>query len=121
MLYLDSLGSTSENVRIERSAEFRRQVSFYREMLDYSDKISVPEQLDGILREYQIYGFRWLKTLSAYGLGGILADDMGLGKTLQVTALMLDEKRSKGGEIREQSLQRIVISYSAEGRTPEIS
>lgn len=67
MLYLDSLGSTSENVRIERSSEFRRQVSSYREMLDYSDKISVPEQLDGILREYQIYGFRWLKTLSAYG------------------------------------------------------
>ena len=98
MMYLDSLGSTSENVRIERSAEFRRQVSFYHEMLDYSDKISVPEQL-----------------------GGILADDMGLGKTLQATALMLDEKRSKGGEIREQSLQRIVISYSAEGRTPEIS
>ena len=114
MLYLDSLGSTSENVRIERSSEFRRQVSSYREMLDYSDKISVPEQLDGILREYQIYGFRWLKTLSAYGLGGILADDMGLGKTLQAIALMLDEKRSKGGRSLVVCPASLVLNWQGE-------
>ena len=97
MLYLDSLGASSQNVRVERSAEFRKQVRSYREMLNYSDRISVPERLDGIMREYQVYGYRWLKTLSAYGLGGILADDMGLGKTLQAIAVMLDEKHSGGG------------------------
>ena len=32
------------------------------------------------LRSYQLEGFRWLKTLANYGLGGILADDMGLSK-----------------------------------------
>ena len=96
MLYLDSISRTSENVRIERSSEFRKQVKNYREMLDYSEKITVPKQLENVMREYQVYGFRWLKTLSAYGLGGVLADDMGLGKTLQAIALMLDEKHSGG-------------------------
>lgn len=97
MLYLDALSKTSENIRIERSTEFRKQVKAYREMLNYSEKITVPEQLENIMREYQVYGYRWLKTLSAYGLGGILADDMGLGKTLQAIALMLDEKHNCGG------------------------
>ena len=41
---------------------------------------------DAILRDYQKTGYQWLKTMSAYGFGGILADDMGLGKTLQVIA-----------------------------------
>jgi SNF2 family DNA or RNA helicase len=51
-----------------------------------------PTSLMGILRDYQRVGFRWLKTLARYGLGGILADDMGLGKTLQVLTLLLSEK-----------------------------
>ena len=60
--------------------------------------LSPPESLKGILRNYQVFGFRWLKTLSHYGLGGILADDMGLGKTLQVIALLLSEKEEKGAK-----------------------
>lgn len=40
------------------------------------------------LREYQLEGFKWLKTLSSYGFGGILADDMGLGKTLEVISFI---------------------------------
>ncbi|MGN0551970.1 MAG: DEAD/DEAH box helicase [Oscillospiraceae bacterium] len=45
------------------------------------------------MREYQSYGYKWMKTISSYGFGGILADDMGLGKTLQAIALMLDAKQ----------------------------
>ncbi|MCR5113400.1 MAG: DEAD/DEAH box helicase [Acholeplasmatales bacterium] len=40
------------------------------------------------LRSYQIEGFKWLKTLSSYSFGGILADDMGLGKTLEVISFI---------------------------------
>lgn len=47
-----------------------------------------PEAMARTLRDYQKTGFKWLKTLSRYGFGGILADDMGLGKTLQVLALV---------------------------------
>jgi hypothetical protein len=51
----------------------------------------VPPGLDPVLRDYQKYGFQWLKTLSHYGLGGILADDMGLGKTIQSIAYIVSE------------------------------
>ena len=47
------------------------------------DSYQVPSIFDGILKEYQVFGYRWLMMLRDYGLGGILADDMGLGKTLQ--------------------------------------
>ncbi len=60
--------------------------------LDYE----VPEAMKGILRSYQKRGFSWLKTMSRYGLGGILADDMGLGKTIQVIAFLLSEKEERG-------------------------
>ncbi|AQY52510.1 DEAD/DEAH box helicase [Paenilisteria weihenstephanensis] len=44
---------------------------------------SLPEGLNAELREYQVTGFEWMKSLGKYHLGGVLADDMGLGKTLQ--------------------------------------
>lgn len=48
----------------------------------------LPDSLKNILRNYQKTGFYWLKQMSHYGFGGILADDMGLGKTLQTIALL---------------------------------
>ena len=58
----------------------------------------LPEQLQASLRNYQMTGFRWFKSLSNYHLGGILADDMGLGKTLQSIAYIASEKEQKGAE-----------------------
>jgi SNF2 family DNA or RNA helicase len=51
----------------------------------------IPPILDPVLRDYQKYGFQWLKTLAEYHLGGILADDMGLGKTIQSIAYIVSE------------------------------
>lgn len=51
----------------------------------------LPENLQADLRTYQEVGFQWLKSLSQYQLGGILADDMGLGKTVQTIAYVLSE------------------------------
>lgn len=56
---------------------------------------AIPRAMQGILREYQEYGFQWMKTLASYGLGGILADDMGLGKTIQSIAFLLSEREEK--------------------------
>lgn len=66
----------------------------------------VPESLAPILRDYQKYGFQWLKTLAHYRFGGILADDMGLGKTLQSITYIV----SILPEIREQELPVLVVS-----------
>ncbi|MUK88727.1 helicase SNF2 [Ornithinibacillus sp. L9] len=51
----------------------------------------LPESLQASLRNYQMTGYQWFKSLSNYHLGGILADDMGLGKTLQSIAYIASE------------------------------
>ena len=50
---------------------------------DDGTNIPLPDGLEGILRSYQVEGYRWLSLLGQHGLGAVLADDMGLGKTLQ--------------------------------------
>ena len=41
----------------------------------------------GVMRSYQIEGYKWMSTLFENGINGILADEMGLGKTIQTIAL----------------------------------
>ncbi|WP_019413684.1 DEAD/DEAH box helicase [Paenisporosarcina sp. TG20] len=55
------------------------------------EDFQIPSTLHANLRDYQVTGFKWLKSLAHYQLGGILADDMGLGKTLQCIAYILSE------------------------------
>ncbi|MFD2328325.1 SNF2 helicase associated domain-containing protein [Cohnella sp. GCM10020058] len=58
-----------------------------------------PVALVGTLRDYQLYGYQWMRTLAHYRFGGILADDMGLGKTVQSIAFvasMLPVMRERG-------------------------
>lgn len=50
----------------------------------------LPTGLQASLRDYQIDGYKWLRRLAEWGVGGVLADDMGLGKTLQTLAVLLD-------------------------------
>lgn len=91
MLYLDSL-QNKKSLHTDYSEEFKKTVGSYRTAIGNIDDINVPSTLADIMRDYQKYGFRWLKTICTYKFGGILADDMGLGKTVQAISLMLDEK-----------------------------
>eukprot|EP00049_Salpingoeca_infusionum_P013274 m.247717 g.247717 ORF g.247717 m.247717 type:complete len:440 (-) comp15399_c1_seq1:2252-3571(-) len=52
----------------------------------------------GTMREYQLAGLAWLKSLYENGLHGILADEMGLGKTIQTISLLahLYEQKVQG-------------------------
>ena len=86
-MYFDELARADESLLLERSRSFRELVHDIRRPEEAG--YAVPERLDGVLRDYQVTGFRWLSTLADYHLGGILADDMGLGKTLQVIAFLL--------------------------------
>ncbi|MBP1588237.1 MAG: DEAD/DEAH box helicase [Clostridia bacterium] len=88
-LFLDSELSDNENVLISRSRDFRALI---RNMKTFEDNdYEVPEDLKDTLRNYQKFGFRWLKTLKNNGFGGILADEMGLGKTVQTIAFLKSE------------------------------
>jgi ATP-dependent DNA helicase len=42
----------------------------------------------GRMKQYQLEGLEWLKSLWMNGLSGILADEMGLGKTLQAISMI---------------------------------
>lgn len=57
--------------------------------------MEIPKNLNATLRDYQVEGFEFLKTLANYGFGGILADEMGLGKTVQTLAFLLSEQNKK--------------------------
>lgn len=90
-MYLDAAMKEDRSVSFYRDQLFKAVV---RGMKDVEDsEYEIPEQLVSVLRGYQKTGFRWLRSLDAYGFGGILADEMGLGKTLQIIALLLDEKK----------------------------
>jgi len=78
----------SSSLHFNRDQHFQDLISHIEEK-DPED-IQVPQNYSKILRDYQVQGFKWLKTMSEYGFGGILADDMGLGKTLQVMTLIED-------------------------------
>lgn len=71
------------------------------------EETEVPANLQAILREYQVRGFRWLAHNCAQGLGCVLADDMGLGKTIQVIALILHLKgQADGSGVEPPALKR---------------
>jgi ERCC4-related helicase len=88
-LYIDRCLKEA-NVRVERNLAFKQLVQNITEPQDM--EFEVPVSFQGVLRGYQKTGFKWLKTLALYGLGGILADDMGLGKTIQTLAFIVSEK-----------------------------
>ena len=65
-MYIDALAQEDDGLRLERSHEFKTLV---REIKNPGDvDVTVPEELQGVLRDYQVTGFAWLSTLAAYGL-----------------------------------------------------
>ena len=87
-MYLDKIFKKNE-IRIKQDDNFKTLVDDVKDKR-INEKFELPKNLNASLREYQKLGFDWVKTLDAYGLGGILADDMGLGKTLQMLSVILD-------------------------------
>ncbi|KUG02637.1 superfamily ii dna/rna helicase, snf2 family [hydrocarbon metagenome] len=87
--YLDQ-AARARGLNIKGNGAFKALVREIREPQE--SEYEIPASLQAKLRHYQENGFKWLKSLSVYGFGGILADDMGLGKTLQVLSLLLSEK-----------------------------
>ncbi len=87
---LGLLEGTAESSNVRLGKLLRRWLDDLKhpESLDARE----PESLHHILRDYQRFGFQWMKTLTHYGFGGVLADDMGLGKTLQSIAFLLSER-----------------------------
>ncbi len=90
-LYLDRLLEKNEEIYASRDSHFRELVRDFKAVKDAD--FEVPGTLEGVLRGYQVTGYRWMRMLAAYRFGGILADDMGLGKTVQAIAVLLAAKQ----------------------------
>ncbi|MDR7871298.1 MAG: DEAD/DEAH box helicase [Tissierellaceae bacterium] len=93
-MYLDTYLRDRNLDFIEKNINFNKLVEDVNNPVEI--EYELPKGITGSLRDYQVFGFKWLKTLADYGFGGILADDMGLGKTLQMITLLLSENEEKG-------------------------
>lgn len=80
-LYLDSIKKTKYNI-IATDNLFDQFINNFYKYKDVDINLSSKDL--SILRDYQVVGVKWLKTLKMTGFGGILADEMGLGKTIQI-------------------------------------
>ncbi len=90
--YILKLVNTDEKDMIcdDKIVEMIHQIQNYKNIKD-EPKNSFLQ----VLRPYQLEGFKWLRMLSKFGFGGILADDMGLGKTLEIISFLgSDEKQA---------------------------
>jgi non-specific serine/threonine protein kinase len=68
--------------------------------LDELPQYPLPDLFSGVLRDYQYYGYCWLRFLYECRFGACLADDMGLGKTIQalvfLTSISIGPKKNFG-------------------------
>lgn len=83
---IDELYSEIEKPELAKSIAERKRLFDEKEKMPL---VPVPENLNAVLRPYQVVGFSWLHHLHSLKWGGLLADDMGLGKTLQVLTMLL--------------------------------
>lgn len=93
-LLLDSTAAHEIQALAEEDIEWKAAKAWEERMRRFQKartlEPTLPEGLKAELRDYQVEGYKWLRRLSEWGVGGILADDMGLGKTLQTLAVLLD-------------------------------
>ncbi len=92
------------------------------------EKMEIPANFQGQLREYQKDGCNWLGFMREYGLAGVLADDMGLGKTIQTLALLSNHYANKSkGTNKAPSLvvapTSVIYNWLSESKkfTPELN
>ena len=111
-LYLDRMLEEHDKIAASRDRTYRALIRNFKTVREA--EYEVPESLEETLRPYQVYGYKWLKTLQAAGFSGILADEMGLGKTIQMISIFKEDhdeesKSRKGKKTEMQHLPSLVI------------
>mgnify|MGYP004639824599 CR=1 FL=1 len=99
-LYLNKLLENLKNTKIDKDEEYNKII----EKVKNENAYKLPEEFQNVFREYQKFGFEWLKVLDEYNFGGILADDMGLGKTIQILSIILSYKNETEKKKRKTSI-----------------
>ncbi len=76
---------------VGKDSSFKQYVDSFSQ--SSSIQHEVPPHFKGILRPYQVEGFKWLNMLCDMNLGGILADEMGLGKSVQLISFIASTRK----------------------------
>jgi non-specific serine/threonine protein kinase len=97
----------------ELTIELEEKYSRIREF-DKIKEIEAPQNLQPILRPYQVAGYQWLNYLNEVSWGGILADDMGLGKTVQALSFLQHYYEEHDGELRALVVCPTTLIYNWE-------
>lgn len=104
-MYLDQILKGMKGTQILKNEEYKKTVKELDK--ENIEDVKVPEKLEPVLRYYQKTGFRWLKVLDEYKMGGILADDMGLRENnsdvISFTRLYRKYKRKKKSKFGNMS------------------
>jgi len=74
--------------KIEITENAKNLYNLFRKKIN----ITIPKNLNAVLRNYQLRGFKWIYKNVKMGFGCLIADDMGLGKTIQTITLLLKLK-----------------------------
>ncbi len=77
-----------QNSDVKQARKISSKLKDFKKIKNYS----LPRKFNGVLRDYQYEGFKWLFFLHDHNINGCLADDMGLGKTVQTLAFLLKLK-----------------------------
>ncbi|MCD8009805.1 MAG: DEAD/DEAH box helicase [Lachnospiraceae bacterium] len=101
-LYIDRLLEEHEALYSSRDRVYRGIIRNFKTIRDSESE--PPANLAGIMRPYQVLGFKWIRTLEEAGFGGILADEMGLGKTLQTISVLSYDYDGKNPGTKHPSL-----------------
>ncbi len=97
----------------ELTIQLEEKYSRIREF-DNIREIEAPQNLQPILRPYQVAGFQWLNYLHEVSWGGILADDMGLGKTVQALSFLQHYYELYDGDLRALVVCPTTLIYNWE-------
>lgn len=108
--YLEKMMETGH--RIQTDEGFRALIE--RVIQPENQDLQPPEQVRGVMRDYQVTGFKWFEMLAACGFGGIMADDMGLGKTLQTIAFLAAEYEKHGIPSLVVAPTSLIFNWQAE-------
>jgi superfamily II DNA or RNA helicase len=112
-LYLEQLIQERNEIVFSKDKSLDELITRLSEVKN--SEYRVPDNLGEIMREYQIYGFKWLKIMLHSGFGAVLADDMGLGKTLQMISVIwseIEERRNSDPDNTEHFLSLVVSPSS---------
>jgi non-specific serine/threonine protein kinase len=87
--YQDTIGR--EHSTLKQWRKISSNLKDYKKIKRYQ----LPRKFNGVLRDYQYEGYRWLFFMHENNINGCLADDMGLGKTVQTLAFLLKLKQER--------------------------